>query len=391
MNRVASGEEGVPVSMTVPPMVNGTFNPEFFRRIQEAYVSRTGYNLVLSDTSGTIQMGLPDCERFPCQRSCRECREQIVSEALRTGKVCIDTCHEGYILWGLPFAVEGKTVGGLIVIGGEQEAKTHSESFSDACAELYHLMRDHQLLPEAGLPGSPDFSHIHRFVFRKAFRKLSTDLDVHGYPLIQALQSAEFDQAERHFEAIRKGFRDHPDLPMDVVRGLLGELVFRAARQLADSGMDAYACSSEAGLLTESLSRAQSTAQVDAILAAFFQRFVALARRRTKDPDDLLIQRATNYLEEHIREDLTRETVARAVGISPSHLSRLIREKKGRTFTDLLNQYRIERASMLLVRSTQTLAQIATETGFCDQSYFSKVFRRYKDMSPARYRDEHQL
>lgn len=391
MKKVASGEGDVPVSMTVPPMLNGTFNPEFFRRIQQAYVSRTGYNLVLSDTSGTIQMGLPDCERFPCMRSCRECREQIVAEALRTGRVCIDTCHEGYILWGLPFALNGKTVGGLIVIGGEQEAKSQSESFSEACAELYHLMNEHQLLPEAGLPGSPDFSHIHRFVFRKAFKKLSSDLEVHGYPLIQALQSAEFDQAERHFEAIRKGFRSHPDLPMDVVRGLLGELIFRASRQLADSGMDAYACSSEAGLLIESLSLATDASQVDVILENFFQRFIALARRRTKDPDDLLIQRATTFLEQHIREDLTRETVAKAVGISPSHLSRLIREKKGRTFTDLLNQYRIERAAMLLVRSTQTLAQIASNTGFCDQSYFSKVFRRYKDMSPARYREEHQL
>jgi len=83
--------------------------------------------------------------------------------------------------------------------------------------------------------------------------------------------------------------------------------------------------------------------------------------------------------------------VAKAVGISPSHFSRLIRDKKGRTFTDLLNQYRIERACVLLVRSSNTLADIANETGFCDQSYFSKVFRRYKDMSPARYRETHQL
>ena len=37
------------------------------------------------------------------------------------------------------------------------------------------------------------------------------------------------------------------------------------------------------------------------------------------------------------------------------------------------------------------LAEIASETGFCDQSYFSKVFRRYKDHSPAKYRELHQL
>ena len=95
-----------------PVMLNGTFNPAFFRHLQHAYESKTGYNLVLSDTNGSIQMGLPNCDKFPCMRSCRECREQIVSEALRTGQVCVDACHQGYIIWGLPFAIKGKTVGG---------------------------------------------------------------------------------------------------------------------------------------------------------------------------------------------------------------------------------------------------------------------------------------
>ncbi|HSH09842.1 MAG TPA: helix-turn-helix domain-containing protein [Oceanipulchritudo sp.] len=374
-----------------PPMLNGTFNPAFFRTLQDLYVTRTGYNLVLSDTNGSIQMGLPDCEKFPCMRSCRDCREHIVKEALRTGKVCIDTCHEDYILWGLPFAINGKTVGGLIVIGGEQVEMNNRGKFQEACAELFKLMQEHQILPDMVSPESPDFSNVHRFLYRKTFAELNEKLETSGRGFIRCLQTAEFKEAEHHFKCLREAFEASPFLPLDLLRGLMGDLIYLAKRQCVDAGMDAYSCLSEAGFLLEKVSAAADQKDIIGILDLFRERMLLLSRQRPKDPDDLLIEKATTYLEEHIREELTRESVAKAVGISPSHFSRLIREKKGRTFTDLLNQYRIERASKLLVRSTNTLAQIANETGFCDQSYFSKVFRRYKAMSPAKYREEHQL
>lgn len=370
-------------------MLNGSINPAFFRYLQNLYQAKTGYHLVLSDTNGSIQMGLPDCERFPCMQTCRECREHIVSEALRTGKVCVDACHQGYILWGLPFAVEGTIRGGLIVIGGENDIHDGDGRFKEACRELHRLMREHQLLPDGPqtvVNGSVD---VHRLVFRKQFHELSAKLDEAGGPFIRCLKNAEFEQAEKHFSRIRQAFNNCPDLPIDLVHGLVGDLVFRARQQFVEAGMDAYACFAEAGVLIEDISKARTSAQIESILEGFLERFILLSRQKSKDPDDLLIEKATTYLEKHIRDDLTRESVAKAVGISPSHFSRLIREKKGRTFTDLLNQYRIERACSLLVRSSHTLAEIANETGFCDQSYFSKVFRRYKDVTPAKYRETH--
>jgi AraC-like DNA-binding protein len=370
-------------------MLNGSFNPGFFRYLQNLYQAKTGYHLVLSDVNGSIQMGLPDCRKFPCMKTCRECRERIVSEALRTGKVCVDACHEGFILWGLPFVVEGVTRGGLIVIGGEQDLHDDNGRFKQACRELYRLMHEHELLPDSHQHPGGGFEDVHRFVFRGQFNELSSKLDSFGSPFIKCLKNAEFEQAAKHFQKIREAFHSCSELPIDLIRGLVGDLVFRARQQFVEAGMDAYACYSEAGVLIETISRAKTARQIEAILESFLDRFILLSRQKSKDPDDLLIEKATTYLEEHIRDELTRESVAKAVGISPSHFSRLIREKKGRTFTDLLNQYRIERACSLLVRSSHTLAEIASETGFCDQSYFSKVFRRYKDVTPAKYRESH--
>ena len=373
------------------PMLDGVFNAEFFHYLQNIYQSRTGYHLILSDTNGSIQMGLPDCDKFPCMYSCRECREQIISEALRTGKVCMDACHEGYIIWGLPIAHAGDIIGGLIVIGGDLNSLKNRHSFEEACEELFVLMSDHGLLPHSETVSTANSDVVHRFVYRKAFSALDKELEEHAKPLIDSLQMAEFEAAREHFESIKAAFLEEKDLPMDLMRGFFSKLVFKVQSQFVDSGMDAYACLSEAGFLTELISKTKTRKQLEIGLDGFYRRFSRLSQQRTKDPDDLLVENATSYLEEHLGEDLTRDKVAKAVGISPSHFSRLIREKKGRTFTDLLNQYRIEHASRLLVRTSKTLADITNEAGFCDQSYFSKVFRRYKGMSPAKFKNTRKL
>jgi len=84
---------------------------------------------------------------------------------------------------------------------------------------------------------------------------------------------------------------------------------------------------------------------------------------------------------------LTREQVARQVGVSPRNLSDLLKERTGRSFTELLREARIERACELLVKTEMTVAAIALDSGFCDQSYFTHVFQNLKKTTPKQYRD----
>ena len=109
-------------------------------------------------------------------------------------------------------------------------------------------------------------------------------------------------------------------------------------------------------------------------------------RDHKRFPNAVLLGRAAAYMEEHLGEPLDRDSVARAAGLSGSHFSRLIRERTGRTFTDLMAQYRVDRAKTLLRRTGKSIVQIAMECGFEDQSYFSRVFKRYTGTTPRSYR-----
>lgn len=83
---------------------------------------------------------------------------------------------------------------------------------------------------------------------------------------------------------------------------------------------------------------------------------------------------------------LTREQVARQTGISPRALAELLKERTGRSFSELLREARIERACELLVKTELTVAAIALDSGFCDQSYFTHVFQDLKKTTPKQYR-----
>jgi len=74
--------------------------------------------------------------------------------------------------------------------------------------------------------------------------------------------------------------------------------------------------------------------------------------------------------------------------MSSSHFSHVFSKHSGRSFTDMLNQIRVDRAAELLRRTDRTLASIAIDVGFRDQSYFTKVFGRYMQITPLQCRRE---
>ncbi len=82
-----------------------------------------------------------------------------------------------------------------------------------------------------------------------------------------------------------------------------------------------------------------------------------------------------------------REKVARQVAVSPRQLTQLLKERTGRTFADLLRETRVERACEMLIETDLTVAAIALDSGFCDQSYFTHVFQKIKKTTPKQYRD----
>jgi AraC family transcriptional regulator len=68
------------------------------------------------------------------------------------------------------------------------------------------------------------------------------------------------------------------------------------------------------------------------------------------------------------------------------HLARTFRRVHQITFSGYVRQVRIEFARRELAASGASLGDIAAAAGFCDQSHFSRLFKRHTGLTPAAYR-----
>jgi AraC-like DNA-binding protein len=92
------------------------------------------------------------------------------------------------------------------------------------------------------------------------------------------------------------------------------------------------------------------------------------------------------YIFDHLYKELSLPILAKASGVSPAHLSRLFRRETGCSLTEYIQQQRVKEAKQLLSLSAYSLSDIATRLQFHDQSYFTKVFKKYAGVTPKQYR-----
>ncbi len=99
-----------------------------------------------------------------------------------------------------------------------------------------------------------------------------------------------------------------------------------------------------------------------------------------------LVKRAIVFLGEHATDPISRWQLAEAVNVSEDYLTRIFRKEIGLSPWDYLNRQRIHLATILLKQSTLTINEVASQTGFQDQAYFCRVFRKIKGMAPTKVR-----
>ena len=78
--------------------------------------------------------------------------------------------------------------------------------------------------------------------------------------------------------------------------------------------------------------------------------------------------------------------IAEALDISPSYLSRLFHRETGTKLQDYIVEVRIDRAAELLLYSSLSISDIAVYVNFPNQSYFTKLFKKVKGITPFSYR-----
>lgn len=218
--------------------------------------------------------------------------------------------------------------------------------------------------------------------------------------------SDAYSRKQEH-EQIEKFFKSGT---LEEVEAFLGELFLNIGEQNCRSllyrqyvVMDLFFCASDflknLGIGLESLpeecrdinrivAKASSPERLRMQMNTLFTEVIKLRETHSRKKYSELLEQAKTFIDENYqREDMSLNTVASRVNISPSYFSAIFSNEMGETFVEYLTRVRLEKAKELLMCSSMRTAEIGYEVGYKDSHYFSYIFKKVVGCSPKEYKN----
>lgn len=95
---------------------------------------------------------------------------------------------------------------------------------------------------------------------------------------------------------------------------------------------------------------------------------------------------AVCYIRNHLGEKISGQLLAKLCGMDRFTFSRNFKKENGQGFRDYLLSERLKKAEQMLLLTDEKITEIALWSGFHDASHFTRLFRRYKSMTPSEFR-----
>lgn len=160
-----------------------------------------------------------------------------------------------------------------------------------------------------------------------------------------------------------------------------------------DTGVDGEAAGQMESLreneeiLKRAVSTAESVDDIKAYIGTLLDHAIELRNtvsgRRYSD----IIQTAKKRIEQdYMSEDISLNSVAAEVCMSPSYFSSVFSKEMGKTFIEYLTEVRMEKAKQYLACSSMKTSEISYEVGYKDPHYFSYIFKKTQGCTPKEYR-----
>ncbi|MDR0362917.1 MAG: helix-turn-helix transcriptional regulator [Planctomycetota bacterium] len=370
-------------------------SPSRFRRLRKDYEGKWMARLALIDGEGVVLAGKPLPGGDAAENRARF--KTLVEESLRWGEAPADMFRDGTMAWAVPLMLNTRLVGGVAAVIRRRDLFPGDDGrprfdIRDAAVELRRLLEAENLTnaPLLEMRRGQYLSERRRAEAIHAFKAYSPDfrsIYLREEPaLMSAIRKGDREEAREILNRILVVLHYQAGENFALIKSFFLEMMTLMYRAAVEAGCESrellganYERFSE---LSSFASEEELGPWVHEVLDGLID---AIHRHRNISPLALL-QGALAFMHENLDQDISRDDAARAAHLSPAHFSRLFKKEMKESFTDMLNRMRIDQAAELLARSDQSLCMIALDCGFKDQSYFTKVFRKYVKETPREYR-----
>lgn len=370
--------------------------PDTLDRIRRLYQQRWRIDLEVALPDGRLLFPPNDAS----SPELTSIRRLAIEESLRWGEPAVEPFTDGTIIWAIPLMHNARITGGLLASVPEkvvfpEGTMSASLDIRAACTDLRRIAEENNLTNAALLEAKRVESNrerlraeaIHSFKAGSSYDMRAAYL-LEEPMLLAAIRKGDRPQARAMLNRVLVAMIHRAGDNLELIKSFFMELVVMLARTAVEAGgqPEELLGANYAGI--SQLAQIRSDEELAPWLSEMLERIMDSIHRHRKQSTPDMLSRALQFMAEHCCENISRDQAADAAFMSPSHFSRYFKRHLGQSFTEVLNQMRIDRAADMLTNSHRDLKIIALETGFPDQSYFTKVFRRYRGMTPAEFRKQ---
>lgn len=384
------------------------------RETVKQYINKTGMVSIILDDEGNIiekQEKNWICQEFYCQNKdkCIADHRFVLKEAYRLGGPYVHLCHKDFVIWGVSVTEEKELVGGVLSgfvlfeqhkgqmeryiedfpLIKSKEKMISSQRVNDASNELFDLFRQENLFDVDLFKTLENKAHIQREIAEKIIEKKSRE-EFSRYAiyrkqdeLINALRFLEVDKIRSGLnevlsEIFLEGINNIKLLKFRMLE--LFVLISRTMLEVGGNIDEFYHLTSQYTKNTEDLDDIYS---FSLWLTDILNEFVSTIIKTRKKLGH--INRAIEYIKNNLEKKLTLAEVSSIVAMSESRFSAAFKQETGMLFSEYVNLIKVEKAKELLNRKNLTFVEIALKLGFFDQSYFTKIFKKYTGITPSKF------
>ncbi len=340
-----------------------TFDPQEWNRYREMLRFSSDFGRVL-----VIAL-----DYVPESQSREEARARITGKLERRFRIFF-TDHMGYLLLFIPETTDTEEGLDRYVRESIRPLATENLRFRVGLGdrrqynELY-LSYEHALQEIARVAGDPE-QEEDRFFLQMRY--------------LVARAHADGDLCERCREQCEREF---VRLPFPVARSrmivlftlLLEDLAVRSGREQADLLLRRI------GDPARAITAIENRRDWDAWAGRALRLLLEYSTKLSLDRYPAPLRSAIAYIDSEFQREINLKSLAEYCSVSSGYLSRLFSEHLNTTFNDYLNNTRIEAAEHYLVEGKLSVKEIAYRTGYNDPNYFSRIFKKYKGLSPTSY------
>lgn len=178
------------------------------------------------------------------------------------------------------------------------------------------------------------------------------------------------------------------DNPLRQEKNLSIVVISIACRAAIDGGVAPQKAFSMSDVFISNIERMTQVLPIQAAVVEYEREFArAVEQVKHESEHNRYVERAKEYVAEHIDESIRVVQIGEALGINENYLTGLFHKYEGITLQHYIRKEKVRQAKELLLYSSYSCSEIAALLCFSTQSHFSSAFKREVGMTPAKYRE----